>query len=79
MDWEKTTTRGYKQHLSFGIWCDLCKRFYGNSGQCGDFNNLDLNRHVVELNNIRNATFADVQNKRDTYIMQLEFVTHAKT
>ena len=23
MDWAKTTARGYKQHLSFGIWCDL--------------------------------------------------------
>ena len=23
MDWAKTTARGYKEHLSFGIWCDL--------------------------------------------------------
>ena len=23
MDWAKTTARGYKKHLSFGIWCDL--------------------------------------------------------
>ena len=30
MDWEKTTARGYKKHLSFGIWCDLYKRFYGS-------------------------------------------------
>ena len=22
MDWAKTTARGYKKHLSFGIWCD---------------------------------------------------------
>ena len=29
MDWAKTTARGYKKHLSFGIWCDLYKRFYG--------------------------------------------------
>ena len=29
MDWAKTTARGYKIHLSFGIWCDLYKRFYG--------------------------------------------------
>ena len=24
MDWAKTNARGYKKHLSFGIWCDLC-------------------------------------------------------
>ena len=29
MDWAKTTARGYKKHLSFGIWCDLYQRFYG--------------------------------------------------
>ena len=23
MHWAKTTARGYKKHLSFGIWCDL--------------------------------------------------------
>ena len=23
MDWAKTTARGYKKRLSFGIWCDL--------------------------------------------------------
>ena len=23
MDWAKTTARGYKKHLSFGIWCEL--------------------------------------------------------
>ena len=23
MDWAKTTARGYKKHLSLGIWCDL--------------------------------------------------------
>ena len=23
MDWAKTAARGYKKHLSFGIWCDL--------------------------------------------------------
>ena len=23
MDWAKTTARGDKKHLSFGIWCDL--------------------------------------------------------
>ena len=23
MDWAKTTARGYKKHLNFGIWCDL--------------------------------------------------------
>ena len=31
LDWAKTTARGYKKHLSFGIWCDLCQRFYGIS------------------------------------------------
>ena len=31
MDWAKTTARGYKKHLNFGIWCDLNYRFYGNS------------------------------------------------
>ena len=30
MDWAKTTARGYKKHLSLGIWCDLYYRFYGN-------------------------------------------------
>ena len=30
MDWAKTAARGYKKHLSFGIWCDLYYRFYGN-------------------------------------------------
>ena len=30
MDWAKTTARGYKKHLSFGIWCDLYQRFYGS-------------------------------------------------
>ena len=30
MNWAKTTARGYKKHLSFGIWCDLYKRFYGS-------------------------------------------------
>ena len=29
MDWAKTTAREDKKHLSFGIWCDLYKRFYG--------------------------------------------------
>ena len=29
MDWAKTTARGYKKHLNFGIWGDLHKRFYG--------------------------------------------------
>ena len=29
MDWAKTTAWGYKKHLSFGIWCNLYKRFYG--------------------------------------------------
>ena len=29
VDWAKTTPRGYKKHLSFGIWCDLYMRFYG--------------------------------------------------
>ena len=23
MNWAKTTARGYKKHLNFGIWCDL--------------------------------------------------------
>ena len=30
MDWAKTTGRGEKKYLSFGIWCDLYKRFYGS-------------------------------------------------
>ena len=30
MAWAKTTARGYKKHLSFGIWCDLYWRFYGS-------------------------------------------------
>ena len=30
MDWAKTTARGDKKHLSFGFWCDLYQRFYGN-------------------------------------------------
>ena len=30
MNWAKTTARGYKKHLSFGIWCVLYKGFYGN-------------------------------------------------
>ena len=30
MDWTKTTARQDEKHLSFGIWCDLYKRFYGN-------------------------------------------------
>ena len=30
MDWAKTTAWGYRKHLSFGIWCDLYKRFYGS-------------------------------------------------
>ena len=30
MDWAKTTARGYKKHLSCGIWCDLYKRFDGS-------------------------------------------------
>ena len=30
MDWAKTTARGYKKDLSFGIWYDLYQRFYGN-------------------------------------------------
>ena len=29
MDWAKTTAWGHKKHLSFGIWSDLYKRFYG--------------------------------------------------
>ena len=29
MDWAKTTARGDEKHLSFEIWCDLYKRFYG--------------------------------------------------
>ena len=29
MDWAKTTARGYKKQLKFGIWCDLYWRFYG--------------------------------------------------
>ena len=32
MDWTKTTARQDEKHLSFGIWCDLYKRFYSN--QC---------------------------------------------
>ena len=28
MDWAKTTAREDKKHLSFGIWCDLYKRFW---------------------------------------------------
>ena len=31
MDWAKTTARGYKKHLSLGIWCDLHQRFYGST------------------------------------------------
>ena len=31
MDGAKTTARLYKKHLNFGIWCDLYKRFYGNT------------------------------------------------
>ena len=30
MDFAKTTVRGYKKHLNFGIWCDLYWRFYGS-------------------------------------------------
>ena len=30
MAWAKTTARGCKKHLSFGIWCDLYWMFYGN-------------------------------------------------
>ena len=30
MDWAKTTAQGDEKHLSFEIWCDLYKRFYGN-------------------------------------------------
>ena len=29
MDWAKTTARGDEKHLSFDIWFDLYKRFYG--------------------------------------------------
>ena len=29
MDWANTTARGDEKHLSFDIWCDLYKRFYG--------------------------------------------------
>ena len=32
MDWAKTTARGDEKHLSFEIWCDLYKRFYGKLG-----------------------------------------------
>ena len=28
-DWEKTTVRRNEKHLSYGIWCDLYKRFDG--------------------------------------------------
>ena len=31
MDWAKTTTRRDEKHLSFEIWCDSYKRFYGKS------------------------------------------------
>ena len=31
MDWADTTARWNKNHLSFGIWCVLYKRFYGNA------------------------------------------------
>ena len=38
MDWVKTTARGYKKHLNFGIWCDLSLRFYGNlTMDCGGY------------------------------------------
>ena len=30
MDWANITARRDKKHLSFGIWCDLYKRFYGS-------------------------------------------------
>ena len=30
MDGAKTTARGFKKHLNFGILCDLYKRFYGS-------------------------------------------------
>ena len=30
MNSANTTARGYKKNLSFGIWCDLYKRFYSN-------------------------------------------------
>ena len=29
MDWANTTARGDEKHLSFDIWCDLYKKFYG--------------------------------------------------
>ena len=29
MDWAKTTAKRDEKHLSFVIWCDFYKRFYG--------------------------------------------------
>ena len=33
MDWAKTTARGYKKHLSFGVRCDLYQKFYDGAEQ----------------------------------------------
>ena len=38
MDWTKTTARQDEKYLSFGIWCDLYKRFYGTLGIIGQLN-----------------------------------------
>ena len=47
MDCSKTTARRSEKHLSFGIWCVLYKRFYGNCY----FRDTDLNAldEVLEL------------------------------
>ena len=42
MDWAKTTARGYKKHLSFGIWCNLYKIIYGSVSCKGYDNNFSL-------------------------------------
>ena len=43
MDWAKTTARGDEKHLSFDIWCDLYKRFFG--WRCSIV--VDVKRNVV--------------------------------
>ena len=35
IDWAKTTVRGDENNLSFGIWCALYQRFYGNPNHGG--------------------------------------------
>ena len=67
MDWAKITAQGDEKHFSFDIWCDLCKRFYGNvysveMAYLNQINDAELYRALVKESTLYSPISREIAN-----------------